>query len=65
MCTLKKMKMKMTKPTHGGHRKGAGRPTKYNEPTKYVPFRIPESKVQQVKELVDKMLEDFLKQKKK
>ena len=57
--------MKTNKTTHGGHRKGAGRPPKYNEPTKYVPFRIPESKVQQVKDAVDKMLEDFLKQKKK
>ena len=47
----------MNKTTHGGHRKGAGRPTKYNEPTKYVTFRIPESKVQQVKELVLEFLE--------
>jgi len=57
MCTLKKMKMKTNKTTHGGHRKGAGRPPKYNEPTKYVPFRIPESKVEQVKELVSEFLE--------
>ena len=47
----------MTKPTRGGVRKGAGRPPKYNEPTKYVPFRIPVSKVQQVKELVLEFLE--------
>lgn len=34
-----------TKPTHGGAREGAGRPTKYGEPTVKKNYRIPISKV--------------------
>jgi len=40
----------MKKITHGGKRKGAGRPPK--EPTKVM--RIPISKVEQVKKLISK-----------
>lgn len=49
----------MKKPTHGGARKGAGRPTK--EPTEVI--RIPKSLVPKVKELIKKHKE-WLKKKK-
>jgi hypothetical protein len=45
------------KPTHGGKRQNSGAKPKYGEPTKSVTFRIPESKVVKVKEIV----KDFLK----
>jgi len=41
----------MKKPTHGGSRKGAGRPKgKVKEPTKVM--RVPVSKVEEVKKLI-------------
>lgn len=42
--------MSKAKPTHGGKRKGSGRPKK--EPT--VIMRIPKSKVEAVKKLIGK-----------
>jgi hypothetical protein len=42
--------------THGGKRPNAGRKPKYNEATTTVAFRVPVSKVEQVKELVRKLL---------
>jgi hypothetical protein len=42
---------------HGGKRQNSGAKPKYGEPTKIVTFRIPESKVVKVKEIV----KDFLK----
>ena len=43
------MKKKLT---HGGNRDGSGRKQKYNEPTVTIAFRVPASKLDQVKELV-------------
>ncbi len=46
--------MKKAKPTHGGKRKGAGRPkgSATKEPTKVI--RVPVSKLEAVKELIKK-----------
>lgn len=38
---------------HGGKRKGAGRKPKYNEPTKVISFRVPLSKIDEIKKLVN------------
>lgn len=40
------------KPKQGGKRKGAGRKPKYNEPTTTIAFRVPVSKVKEVKGIV-------------
>lgn len=40
------------KQTHGGSRLNAGSKPKYNEPTKTTAFRIPISKIDEVKKLV-------------
>lgn len=40
----------------GGKREGAGAKSKYNEPTKTTAFRIPISKIDEVKSVVNKML---------
>lgn len=45
-----------TTSNRGGTRSGAGRKPKYKEATTTVAFRVPISKVQQVKELVKKLL---------
>ena len=47
----------MKKGTRGGKRQNAGRLPKYNEPTKTISFRVPESKAEEIKELVKKYLE--------
>ena len=46
----------LSKPQHGGKRLNAGAKPKYNEPTKTTAFRIPISKIDEVKKLV----RDFL-----
>jgi hypothetical protein len=40
------------KQTHGGKRQNSGAKPKYNEPTKTKAFRIPISKIEEVKKLV-------------
>jgi len=47
------------KPTRGGARIGAGSKPKYDEPTMTIAFRCPISKVDEVKELVKKVLNKF------
>lgn len=42
----------MKQPTRGGARRNAGAKPKYNEPTKTTAFRIPISKIEEVKSLV-------------
>jgi len=51
------MSIKRLKTTHGGKRPNSGAKPKYGEPTKSVTFRIPESKIKDVK----KLLSDYLK----
>ena len=46
----------MTKSKKGGSRKGSGAKSKYGEPTTTVAFRIPGSKVDEVKAIVNTML---------
>ena len=46
----------MNNQTRGGSRRNAGAKPKYNEPTKTTAFRIPISKVDEVK----KMVRDYL-----
>ena len=41
---------------HGGKREGAGRPKKHGEPTTTIAFRVPVSKVEQVKQAVKKLI---------
>jgi len=43
----------------GGKRESAGAKPKYNEPTKTTAFRIPISKIDEVKELVNRMLSGY------
>ena len=47
------------KPTHGGHRKNSGAKPKYNEPTKTITFRVPVSKVPEIKQLISDYLKLF------
>ena len=47
----------MKKDSRGGKRPNAGRLPKYNEPTKTIAFRVPESKAEEIKELVKEYLE--------
>ena len=42
----------LKKEKRGGKRKGSGAKPKYNEPTKTIAFRVPESKVDEVKEII-------------
>ena len=51
--------MKTKKETRGGTRKGSGAKPKYNEPTKTIAFRVPVSKIEHVKSLLNKMLDDW------
>lgn len=44
---------------HGGKRKNAGRPEKFNEPTKVVSVRCPESKVKVLRILINKKLKTY------
>jgi len=46
----------MKKETRGGSRKNAGAKPKYTEPTKTTAFRIPVSKIDEVKKVVNKIL---------
>lgn len=41
---------------HGGKRMGSGRKPKYKEPTKTIAFRVPVSKIEEIK----KLIKDFL-----
>jgi hypothetical protein len=50
------MNISTLKEKHGGHRQNSGAKPKYGEPTKIVTFRIPESKVKDVKKLVSDYL---------
>ncbi len=52
---------KQIKPTRGGTRKGAGAKPKYNEPTTTIAFRVPVSKVAEIKSLVKSKLIKYLK----
>jgi hypothetical protein len=52
---------KQIKPTRGGIRKGAGAKPKYNEPTTTIAFRVPISKVEEIKSLVKSKLIKYLK----
>lgn len=52
--------MESNKPTRGGTRQGSGAKPKYKEPTKTIAFRVPESKINEVKELVKNYLKTFL-----
>lgn len=44
---------------NGGHRPGSGQKPKYGEPTATVSFRVPQSKVEDIKVLVKNYLEKF------
>jgi hypothetical protein len=44
------------KPLRGGKRDNAGRPLKYNEPTRNITFRCPESKADELRKLVKSWL---------
>jgi len=48
------------KNTHGGSRPNSGAKQKYGEPTKSVTFRIPESKIKDVKKLVTDYLKSLI-----
>jgi len=50
----------MKKENRGGSRLNAGAKPKYNEPTKTTAFRIPISKIQEVKDVVNQMLLNYL-----
>ena len=52
---------KQIKPTRGGTRKRAGAKPKYNEPTTTIAFRVPVSKVADIKSLVKNQLIKYLK----
>ncbi len=52
-------KKKERKPGSGGFRTGAGSKPKYAEPTKSIAFRVPVSKVDEVKKIVNKKLKDW------
>jgi len=43
----------------GGYRENSGAKPKYNEPTKTTAFRIPISKIDEVKEVVNRMLSGY------
>ena len=47
------------KATRGGSRKGSGAKPKYGEKTKTIAFRVPMSKIEHVKSLLKKMLDDW------
>ena len=47
------------KENRGGKREGAGAKPKYSEPTKTKAFRIPISKIEEVKEVVNRMLSGY------
>jgi predicted DNA binding CopG/RHH family protein len=45
---------------HGGKRPNSGAKPKYGEPTKSVTFRVPESKIKDVKKLVSDYLKTLI-----
>jgi len=45
---------------HGGKRQNSGAKQKYGEPTKTFTFRIPESKVKDIKKLVSDYLKSLI-----
>ncbi len=49
----------MLKPKQGGHRQGSGAKPKYKEKTTTITFRVPESKVSEIKELVKDKLKEY------
>jgi hypothetical protein len=53
--------MKKKKIGSGGKRQGAGSKPKYSEPTKTIAFRVPESKIDEVKAVVNEMLTTYRK----
>jgi len=46
----------MKKSKRGGQRAGAGRKQKYGEPTKMISFRIPISRIKEIKDKVKQIL---------
>ena len=48
------------KSKHGGKRHNSGAKLKYGEPTKTVTFRIPESKILEVKKIVAEYLKSLI-----
>ena len=51
--------MKPKKEKRGGKRTNSGAKPKYNEPTTTIAFRVPTSKVNEVKELVKTLLNSY------
>lgn len=49
------------KENRGGNRENSGAKPKYNEPTKTTAFRVPISKIEEVKEVVNQMLLGYTK----
>ena len=49
----------MKKNKRGGSRKGSGAKPKYNEPTKTIAFRVPESRMDILKDLVKSKLSEW------
>ena len=49
----------MKKKTMGGTRHGSGAKPKYNEPTKTIAFRVPISKIDEIKQTVKSMIESW------
>lgn len=50
---------KMKKTKHGGVREGAGPKNKYSEETTTIAFRVPVSKKEVIKKLVNQKLHEF------
>lgn len=51
--------MKMKNETRGGTRQGSGAKPKYNEQTTTIAFRVPVSKVDEIKHIVKEKLVEF------
>lgn len=51
--------MKTKKETRGGTRQGSGAKPKYNEPTTTIAFRVPLSKVDELKDIVNTRLQEY------
>ena len=51
--------MQRIKNTHGGAGRGQGNKHKYNEPTKTISFRVPLSKVTELKAIINEYLQQF------
>ncbi len=49
----------MSNKKSGGTRQGSGAKPKYNEPTTTIAFRVPLSKVDELKDIVNTKLEDY------